>query len=58
MHPDRRCGFELEGSQMSDSVGMYLNEIGAVPLLDADDERTLAQAIEDGAEARRRKDAG
>lgn len=43
---------------MSDSVGMYLNEIGAVPLLDAEDERALAQAIEVGADARRRKDAG
>ncbi len=43
---------------MSDSVGMYLNEIGAVPLLDADDERDLSQAIEDGIDARRRKDAG
>ncbi len=43
---------------MSDSVGMYLNEIGAVPLLDADDERELAQAIETGIEALRRKEAG
>ncbi|MFV0318751.1 MAG: RNA polymerase sigma factor RpoD/SigA [Microthrixaceae bacterium] len=43
---------------MSDSVGMYLNEIGAVPLLDADDETKLAQAIEDGLDARRRKEAG
>ena len=43
---------------MSDSVGMYLNEIGAVPLLDADDEIRLAKAIEEGNEARRRKEAG
>ncbi|MCB0952101.1 MAG: sigma-70 family RNA polymerase sigma factor [Microthrixaceae bacterium] len=43
---------------MSDSVGMYLNEIGAVPLLDAEDEKELAQAIEAGIDARRRKEAG
>jgi len=43
---------------MSDSVGMYLNEIGAVPLLTAEDERELAQAIEAGVEAGRRKEAG
>ncbi len=43
---------------MSDSVGMYLNEIGAVPLLTAEEERELSQLIEAGAEARRRKDAG
>ena len=43
---------------MSDSVGMYLNEIGAVPLLTADEERELSQLIETGAEARRRKEAG
>ncbi len=43
---------------MSDSVGMYLNEIGRVPLLDAAEERELAQAIEAGVDARRRRDAG
>ncbi len=43
---------------MSDSVGMYLNEIGTVPLLDADDEVELSQVIEAGVEARRRKEAG
>jgi len=43
---------------MSDSVGMYLNEIGAVALLTAEDERELSQAIEAGEEARRRKEAG
>lgn len=36
---------------MSDSVGQYLNEIGAVALLTADDEKNLAQAIERGREA-------
>ncbi|MEZ5237523.1 MAG: sigma-70 family RNA polymerase sigma factor [Microthrixaceae bacterium] len=43
---------------MSDSVGMYLNEIGAVPLLDAEDEIELAKAIEAGNDALRRKEAG
>ena len=33
---------------MSDSVGQYLNEIGAVPLLNAAEERELAQIIEKG----------
>ncbi|MFZ4518654.1 MAG: sigma-70 family RNA polymerase sigma factor [Microthrixaceae bacterium] len=43
---------------MSDSVGMYLNEIGAVALLDAEEERELARIIEAGVEAARRKAAG
>ena len=43
---------------MSDSVGQYLNEIGAVPLLDAAEERELAQKIEAGVAARARIDAG
>ena len=43
---------------MSDSVGMYLNEIGLVPLLTAEEERQLAQTIERGAEAAERIDAG
>ena len=33
------------GDDMSDSVGQYLNEIGAVALLTAQDERELAQTI-------------
>jgi len=33
---------------MSDSVGQYLNEIGLVPLLTAQEERELAQVIEAG----------
>ena len=36
---------------MSDSVGQYLNEIGAVALLTADDEKMLAKAIEKGRDA-------
>jgi RNA polymerase primary sigma factor len=43
---------------MSDSVGQYLNEIGLVPLLTADEERELSQTIERGREAQARLDAG
>jgi RNA polymerase primary sigma factor len=43
---------------MSDSVGLYLNEIGLVPLLTAMEERELSQVIERGREAATRLDAG
>jgi RNA polymerase primary sigma factor len=43
---------------MSDSVGQYLNEIGLVPLLTADEERELSQMIERGRDAQTRLDAG
>ena len=43
---------------MSDSVGQYLNEIGAVALLNAQEERELAQIIERGVAARERIAAG
>lgn len=43
---------------MSDSVGQYLNEIGAVALLNAEEERQLSQTIERGVEARQLKEAG
>ncbi|MDZ7673878.1 MAG: sigma-70 family RNA polymerase sigma factor [Acidimicrobiales bacterium] len=43
---------------MSDSVGQYLNEIGMVPLLTAEEERQLSQVIEKGREAQERLDAG
>ena len=43
---------------MSDSVGQYLNEIGMVPLLTAEEERNLSQTIEKGREAQERLDAG
>jgi len=43
---------------MSDSVGQYLNEIGLVPLLTAQEERELSQVIEKGAEAASRIEAG
>ncbi|MEK9581173.1 MAG: sigma-70 family RNA polymerase sigma factor, partial [Acidimicrobiaceae bacterium] len=38
--------------------GQYLNEIGAVALLNAQEERELSQIIEKGFEARARKEAG
>ena len=37
---------------MSDSVGQYLNEIGLVPLLTAEEERELSKLIEKGVAAR------
>jgi RNA polymerase primary sigma factor len=43
---------------MSDSVGLYLNEIGMVPLLTAEEEILLAQTIEAGVDARSRREAG
>jgi len=43
---------------MSDSVGQYLNEIGLVPLLTAQEERELSQVIEKGREAATRLEAG
>ncbi len=43
---------------MTDSVGQYLNEIGLVPLLTAQEERELAQLIEKGREAQQRLDRG
>jgi RNA polymerase primary sigma factor len=43
---------------MSDSVGQYLNEIGLVPLLTADEERELSQTIERGRDAQERLEAG
>ncbi len=43
---------------MSDSVGQYLNEIGLVPLLTAQEERELSQLIEKGRDAQAHLDAG
>jgi RNA polymerase primary sigma factor len=43
---------------MSDSVGQYLNEIGLVPLLTAEEERQLSKIIEAGTAARERIAAG
>ena len=43
---------------MTDSVGQYLNEIGLVPLLTADEERELSQAVEAGMKAKAAIEAG
>ncbi len=43
---------------MSDSIGIYLNEIGKVALLNAEDERDLSKAIEAGREAKKRHEKG
>jgi RNA polymerase primary sigma factor len=43
---------------MSDSVGQYLNEIGLVPQLTAEEERELSQVIEKGRDAAEALDAG
>ena len=43
---------------MNDSIGLYLNEIGKVPLLTAEEERELSRVIEAGREAAERLAAG
>src|SRR3954471_4382086 len=43
---------------MNDSIGLYLNEIGKVPLLTAEEERSLSRVIEAGHEAAERIAAG
>src|SRR5882672_2935073 len=43
---------------MNDSIGLYLNEIGKVPLLTAEEERTLSRVIEAGYEAAEQIAAG
>jgi RNA polymerase primary sigma factor len=43
---------------MNDSIGLYLNEIGKVPLLTAEEERSLSRVIEAGHEAAQRLAAG
>src|SRR5262249_21138890 len=48
----------VASSAMSDSMGLYLNEIGKVPLLTADEEKELARTIEAGHAAQDRLDAG
>ena len=49
---------ESREKKMSDSVGQYLNEIGMVPLLDAQEERELSKLIEAGFAARACKEEG
>jgi len=43
---------------MNDSIGLYLNEIGKVPLLTADEEKELSRVIEAGRDAESRLEAG
>ncbi len=43
---------------MNDSLGIYLNDIGKVPLLTASEERELARVIEAGRDAARKLEAG
>jgi RNA polymerase primary sigma factor len=43
---------------MNDSLGIYLNDIGKVPLLTASEERELARVIEAGRDAARKIEAG
>lgn len=43
---------------MSDSVGTYLNQIGLVPLLNAEEERELARSIEAGRDAQAQRSDG
>ncbi len=47
-----------ESAPVGDPVGMYLREIGRVPLLGAEQERTLAETIQAGFEAAKRLAAG
>jgi RNA polymerase primary sigma factor len=48
----------VERNIMNDSIGLYLNDIGKVPLLNAEEERELSRAIEAGREAAARLAAG
>ena len=43
---------------MNDSIGLYLNDIGKVSLLNAEEERELSRAIEAGREAAARLEKG
>src|SRR6056300_1125945 len=43
---------------MNDSIGLYMNDIGKVPLLTAEDERELSRQIEEGREAQAELDNG
>ena len=43
---------------MNDSIGLYLNEIGKVPLLTADEEKELSRVIEAGRDAEHRLESG
>ena len=48
----------VEHCIMNDSIGLYLNDIGKVALLTAEDERELSKAIEAGRDAAAKLEAG
>ena len=50
--------YDLNHRKNTDIIQKYLNEIGMVPLLNAQEERQLSQTIEAGTEARARQEAG
>lgn len=52
-----RMANRVEGAATSDSIRMYLREIGQVDLLTTEDERGLAQLIADGRRAKERLDS-
>lgn len=56
IRPRRRAG-RPKGHKHGDIVGQYLDEIGEVPLLTADEEVNLSQIIERGREAQDRIDS-
>ena len=51
---DRDVGVDLSRIPLNDGVGLYLAEMGEVPLLTYDEEVALAARMEQGEEARRR----
>jgi RNA polymerase primary sigma factor len=53
-HRDRGDGADLSRIPVNDGVGLYLAEMGEVPLLTYDEEVALAAEMERGEEARRR----
>ena len=58
IEPDDIDELDVDDASQLDGIGAYLREIGRYPLLSADEERTLARAIEDGEDAARRLASG
>jgi RNA polymerase primary sigma factor len=57
-HGNKPYEHTVEHCIMNDSIGLYLNDIGKVALLTAEDERELSKAIEAGREAAQKLEAG
>ena len=57
-HGNKPYEYTVEHCIMNDSIGLYLNDIGKVALLTAEDERELSKAIEAGRDAATRLEAG